>query len=225
VALVLFDWQINEGIIFADDASVIDPLQKSTRLPIAPNWDAGFEAEKTRIFDDLRLANPQIPVYKSLIDAGLVAGIQSLLMVNGHPIGLLGLNATTPGFFTAEHKQIATEVASQLAIAIRQMQLTEKIRENEAQYRLLAENMVDVIWVLDLTIGRFTYVSPSVKELRGYTPDEVLTGSMADAMTPDSLQMIQESLPLRIAAFLAGDPAAVSQTHEVEQPCKDGSTI
>lgn len=104
------------------------------------------------------------------------------------------------------------------------MQLTGEIRESEAQYRLLAENMVDVIWVLDLTTGRFTYVSPSVKELRGYSPEEVLAQPMTDAMTPDLLQMINESLPTRIGEFLAGDPAAVSQTHEIGN-LEDGSTI
>jgi PAS domain S-box-containing protein len=112
--------------------------------------------------------------------------------------------------------------------------LRQRIVELEAQiaatsdslhYRLLAENVDDVIWVLDLESGRFVYVSPSVEKLRGYTAAEVITQSMPEVITPDSLAMIAHNLPPRIAAFLAGDPDAVAQTHEIEQICKGGATI
>lgn len=41
------------------------------------------------------------------------------------------------------------------------------------EYRLLTDNMVDVIWTMNPQ-GTFTYVSPSVERLRGFTPQEVL---------------------------------------------------
>jgi len=101
----------------------------------------------------------------------------------------------------------------------------EALRASEARYRLLAEHMADVVWVLDTNTGRFTYVSPSVERLRGYTVEEVLAQRMDQVMTPASLAMIQASLPQRLAAFLAGDPAVVTQTHAVEQTRRDGSTV
>jgi PAS domain S-box-containing protein len=39
----------------------------------------------------------------------------------------------------------------------------EALRKSEYKYRLLAENMSDIIWSLDLK-GRLTYISPSVRK-------------------------------------------------------------
>ena len=49
----------------------------------------------------------------------------------------------------------------------------EDLKESENKYRLLADNVNDVIFVLDMNLN-YTYVSPSVKILRGYEPEEVL---------------------------------------------------
>ena len=44
-------------------------------------------------------------------------------------------------------------------------------------YRLLAENVTDVIWVSDLR-GNLVYISPSVKRQIGYSPDEITSQPM-----------------------------------------------
>jgi PAS domain S-box-containing protein len=69
----------------------------------------------------------------------------------------------------------------------------QALHRSEVQYRLLAENMVDVIWTMD-PAGRFTYVSPSVEKLRGYTPQEVLAQSPGEALTSASLMTMQSAL-------------------------------
>ncbi len=101
----------------------------------------------------------------------------------------------------------------------------EALRESEARYRLVSENGSDVIWLYDLAAQRFTYVSPSVERLRGFSLEEIGQQSMEQALTPESYRRVAELLPARLAAFAAGDEAARIQTHEVEQPCKDGSVI
>jgi PAS domain S-box-containing protein len=101
----------------------------------------------------------------------------------------------------------------------------EVLAASEAKYRLLAENTADVIWIFDTTTMHFTYVSPSVERLRGYTPDEVLSQSLDEVAAPASLAGPISELPGRLQAFLDGNPSATIQTHEVEQLCKDGSTV
>lgn len=49
----------------------------------------------------------------------------------------------------------------------------ELIFESEKRYRLLAENISDVIWAADINLN-FNFVSSSVKHLLGYQPDELL---------------------------------------------------
>jgi PAS domain S-box-containing protein len=97
------------------------------------------------------------------------------------------------------------------------------VRESEKSYRLLAENIQDVIWILDLETSRFIYVSPSVRRLRGYTPEEVTAQDMSAALTLDSAKKFNELLPGRIALFKNGNRQTFMD--EVEQPCRDGSTI
>lgn len=55
-----------------------------------------------------------------------------------------------------------------------QKRTEEALRESEEKYRLIAETSSDVIWQLDLK-GNFTYVSPAVKKIFGYTPEEAGT--------------------------------------------------
>ncbi|HEY5960555.1 MAG TPA: PAS domain S-box protein, partial [Polyangiaceae bacterium] len=99
------------------------------------------------------------------------------------------------------------------------------LRESESRYRLISENGSDVIWLFDLQTNRFTYVSPSVERLRGFTVSEVLQQSMMEALDAPSYQMVAAGLQARLAAFAAGDVAMTTQTHEVVQTCKDGGLV
>ncbi len=102
---------------------------------------------------------------------------------------------------------------------------SDELRASEEKHRLLAENMSDMIWVLDTASMKFKYVSPSVQKLRGYTVEEAMALKLEEQLTPESFETIMSKFPKRIANFLAGDPSAVVKTDEALQPCKDGSTV
>ena len=104
-----------------------------------------------------------------------------------------------------------------------QVEAEQRLRRSEERYRLLAENSEDVIWTLNME-GKFTYVSPSVQRLRGYTPEEVMQQSMEEVLTPASMAIASKGLHEAIANVMAGRPVDV-MVAELEQPCKDGSTI
>ncbi len=66
----------------------------------------------------------------------------------------------------------------------RQAEIEAALREGEARYRLLAENASDIIFRLDGD-DRFAYVSPSLKTLTGFVPDEMIGGSPMELVHPE----------------------------------------
>jgi DNA-binding response OmpR family regulator len=68
----------------------------------------------------------------------------------------------------------------------------EMLQKRERLYRMLAENITDVIWTVDEN-QNYTYVSPSVFNLLGYTSKEFLGNPLYMALTPGSLSYVQEA--------------------------------
>jgi len=100
----------------------------------------------------------------------------------------------------------------------------EALRKNEERYRLLAENVTDVIWTADMNL-RFTYFSPSSQRQRGYTAEEAVNQSLEEILTPQSFQVAMEVFAEELKKEEEGADPLRSRTLELEQKCKDGSTI
>jgi len=100
------------------------------------------------------------------------------------------------------------------------------LQASEARYRLLAENVTDTIWTMSLEPLRFTYVSPSVQRMRGYSVEEALALSLEETVLPESLQRVTKLLSEELAKEEAGTyDTSRSVTLEVQQSCKDGSHL
>jgi PAS domain S-box-containing protein len=94
--------------------------------------------------------------------------------------------------------------------------------ESEKRYRLLAENVSDVIWVTDLDL-RPTYISPSIKGLVGSGKKEPMFTRLEDALTPASAMKVRNLL----AELLATGKDHLDTGHPVELEIlrSDGSTV
>lgn len=69
-------------------------------------------------------------------------------------------------------------------------QIEADLRESERKYRLIAENTADLIMILDMNM-RFTYISPAVMRLRGFTVEEAMRQTIDQVLTPESLGLVQ----------------------------------
>jgi diguanylate cyclase (GGDEF)-like protein/PAS domain S-box-containing protein len=101
-------------------------------------------------------------------------------------------------------------------------QAEEKLLLSEARYRLLSDNARDVIWTL-ASDGSVTYVSPSVEQTRGYTPQEAMQQTIDQVLTPESVALNVEYLNSMRADLAAGRRPKPFRGH-MEYLCKDGST-
>ena len=98
------------------------------------------------------------------------------------------------------------------------------LRRSEKQYRLMADNMSDLIWTMDLKMNP-TYVSPSMLAKYGYSPEDAHRIRFDRMLTPDSakkvLDLYKVIKDLIKRRTIAGK--GFSETLELEHVRKDGS--
>ena len=98
------------------------------------------------------------------------------------------------------------------------------LRDSETKYKLLAEKMTDIVWIMDLNL-RTVYVSPSVEAVLGFTPEERIAQEVQEQLTPVSLSLAIDMITRELALEQEGqaDPAR-KIINELEYYHKDGST-
>lgn len=102
-----------------------------------------------------------------------------------------------------------------LAMAERD-RLTARVRESEQRYRLLADFSGDLVVRLDAS-GERTYVSPSARDMLGWTPEEML-GTRWGLLHPDDRETQRQAMREVVASGLP-------QTHRYRVRHKDGHFV
>ena len=100
----------------------------------------------------------------------------------------------------------------------------EQVQKSERLYRLLADNMTDVIWIYDIGPAKFTYVSPSVNQLLGYSPEELLSKEVREVLTEASYHLLLE----KMSEYISDDTKGIGNPYEttrIDQVHRDGSVI
>ena len=101
----------------------------------------------------------------------------------------------------------------------------QALSESEKRYRLLAENVSDVIWVTDTNL-RPTYVSPSIQRLLGFGADESLFRGLEEALSPLSADKVRGIAARLMTAGRDGEESTELQHPvEIELRRKDGSRV
>ena len=107
----------------------------------------------------------------------------------------------------------------------------EALEKSEAKYRLLAENMTEVVWTLDME-SNWTYVSPSVLKQTGFTVEEQMELGFQEVMTPESMAILKElyTESMELEEFFDEpmselDSNPLSVTVELQRYTKDGSLL
>jgi PAS domain S-box-containing protein len=103
--------------------------------------------------------------------------------------------------------------------------IEEALQKSETRYRTLVETAREIIWTVDAD-GHYNYVSPSMTRVLGYTPEEIMGLDPLETLTPATRERLLRVFTEGFRPEQNGMPAATaSRTFEVEQLCKDGSTV
>jgi len=117
------------------------------------------------------------------------------------------------------------ETVARLKREIEQHRNTEaELRSSEERYSLLANHVTDVIWTMD-DQGRFTYISPSVEGMLGYSAAEVLASPISILLVSDAMRTVEHGLARLREALVTGATIELAETFELEQITKDGSRL
>jgi uncharacterized protein (TIGR02285 family) len=127
-------------------------------------------------------------------------------------VALTGKSITFEQYFEPQHKWylVSAYCPQPLFFALTFINITEQrktlkaLKQSEELYRLIAENSLDVIWILDVETNIFRYVSPSVSHLLGCPAEELITQNVSQVLIPESFEYLISVIPDRIANFKNG---------------------
>jgi diguanylate cyclase (GGDEF)-like protein/PAS domain S-box-containing protein/putative nucleotidyltransferase with HDIG domain len=109
---------------------------------------------------------------------------------------------------------------------ISERKLSEQVLlASEGKYRLITENISDVIWVFNLSKDKFEYVSPSIQQLRGISVTEAMLENLKATLTPESYIISKAGIERAVASFKRNPMSGKSYINEIQQPCKNGKII
>lgn len=99
------------------------------------------------------------------------------------------------------------------------------LQKSEERFSLLADNMTDNLWTFDLATMRYTYFSPSMNNIFGYSMKEALKLKMEDFLTPPYYEMAMNILANEMQEAMNYYDPSRSRVLELEQLRKDGSIV
>ena len=128
-----------------------------------------------------KLFDPRATDAMSLIPLTIQQELRGIISVAG------------PQRLDADMHEALLDLASKVSLAVESADLSENLHRSERRFRSLVQNASDVIAVTD-TGGNVLYISPAVRTMLGYTPEDLLGTFAFDFVHPDDTATTQRFL-------------------------------
>jgi two-component system cell cycle sensor histidine kinase/response regulator CckA len=122
---------------------------------------------------------------------GIGAQMSAPMWLGAQLYGVLSVYSAFPRAFDPDEVAVLSELASDLAVALRnhaadaeRQRGEQALRTSQQAYRELVENLNDVVFSLD-ALGLVTYLSPAIRDVSGYAPDELVGRPFLDVVQAD----------------------------------------
>jgi PAS domain S-box-containing protein len=118
-------------------------------------------------------------------------GVRSLVCVpleyREQTMGLLAMTDVRTGRgLNQSDINLLQGVASQMSVAINNALVFRQLQDNERQLSLFADNVTDVIWILNRATLQLDFISPSVTRALGYSVGEASALTLRQLLAPES---------------------------------------
>ncbi len=141
--------------------------------PTAGSCGTAAYHNKTVIADDIRTDERWADYRHVALEHGLHACWSTpLRSTDGEPLGTFALYYTKPRTPDPTDRRLIEEASHLATVAIERNRQAEALDERKERFRLLAESMRDIV-ILYSPDGTVQWVSPSVEDVLGWTPEEI----------------------------------------------------
>ncbi|OHB96931.1 MAG: hypothetical protein A2W74_02370 [Planctomycetes bacterium RIFCSPLOWO2_12_38_17] len=157
-----------------------------------------------------------------LFKEGIKSRIAFPLIYKGETIGSVNFGSKkVNSFYGGQVFDFISKITPQLAIAIDNTRLFDKIKESEEKYRNLVEDIEDIIFRMDKE-GRYLFLNNALQKVTGYFPQEYYDkpSIATDMIHKDDVNPVKEA----IQKVLAGE-LKVSKDLEYRIYCKNGKEL
>ncbi len=125
--------------------------------------------------------------------------------------------------FTEQDGELASLLSSVCSEILRSTAAAQAVAAGEQRYRLLADNVADIIWTID-SEGMPTFISPSVLPMRGYTVAEAMTQTLEEGMSNESAGAVRSLLNTALNRGTQAIQRSLSNM-ELEMRHRDGHLV
>jgi two-component system, cell cycle sensor histidine kinase and response regulator CckA len=147
-AILIFEQDVARFMVTDGD----DAPAEGSALPIAalPSSEV-LQTKGPRYIEDLAGGRYRcVPVFAQLLEGGTRSLISAPLVASGATIGLLCVaSPEANGFDAADHTQIVSEVANQLAVAIHQADLRAALDRQQARLQAVVQHLPEGVLLLE----------------------------------------------------------------------------
>ncbi len=226
------DQKIARILIVDDDLNLLKTMGDILKVK-------GFEPVLASIGEQALALIEEFPIDVALIDLRLtdMSGLDLLramktrqpqiecILLTGYASQNSAIEAIQVGAYGYFQKPFDMEqVLLSIQRAVEKHCMATQLSQSEAHYRLLADHVTDLVWLLDMNL-QTTYNSPSVQKLRGFTQDDPQELALDKNLTPASFQKVTQFLTAEIPKMLALPTYEPARALELEVYRRDGSTF
>ena len=146
-AVLIFEQDVARVTVTHGDGA--PPEGRVVPMSDLPSTDVMQEKGPRYIADLASGSSTRVPVFQRLVQDGARSLIGAPLVASGVTIGLLCVASPEPGGFDADHTQIVSEVANQLAVAIHQAQLRGALDRQQARLQAVVQHLPEGVLLLE----------------------------------------------------------------------------